>query len=454
MLGGHDGVLAPAEVVQHEGPGGKALAADHLSDRAAVERLADLKRRDVGRTVRHAPAHVRIDRHPQVAHEHLAGPGLGNRGLHELEVLGLGFGLGAGSEADLTVDLRHRDAQPIYIPAMAIEPLPGPAAHPFERATAVVAAGPSRWRAQLDPDWFGSVAPHGGHLAAQLLRAMVAEVDNPELMARSLTVHFLTAGAPGPFATEVRIERAGRSLSAVSARAVQDGETLAVAMAALGRPRRGPAINAATRRVIPAPGELRGPSQSARARLPPVMGHYEMRYAFGAPRSGEEPASGGWVRPRIPLAPSDVLTTALCDTWMPSVYVALTAPEMTTTVELTVNFLASPEGLAVDGWYQVGFWTPAAGEGYFREEGEIWGADGRLLARCSQLAVFLGGRVPRRFAEPRAGGAYREGHGQRAGGESRACRNCWRRRRMSCWRRPAACAVSGSSPTRPSCSFR
>jgi acyl-CoA thioesterase len=281
---------------------------------------------------------------------------------------------------------------------MAIEPLPAPATHPFARATAVMAAGPSRWRAQLDPDWFGSVAPHGGHLAAQLLRAMLAQVDAPELTARSLTVHFLTAGTPGPFMIEVQIERAGRSLSAVSARATQDGETLAVAMAALGRSRRGPTISAVRRRTIPAPGELRGRSQAAGTRLPPVMGHYELRYAFGAPRSGEQPASGGWVRPRVPLAPNDVLSAALSDTWMPSVYVALAQPEMTTTVELTINFLASPAGLADDGWYQVGFWTPEAGEGYFREEGEIWGADGRLLARCSQLAVFLGGRTPRRFA--------------------------------------------------------
>jgi acyl-coenzyme A thioesterase PaaI-like protein len=271
-------------------------------------------------------------------------------------------------------------------------------AHPFVRATEVVAEGSSRWTAQLDPDWFGSVAPHGGHLAAQVLQAMLAETDSPELTARSLTIHFLTAGRPGPFTIEVRIERAGRSLSAVSARAVQNGDTLAVAMAALGRPRRGPELRAATRRAIPPPGELPGPSSGADARLPPVMGHYELRYAFGAPRSGEDPASGGWVRPRLPLTPSDVLTTALSDTWMPSVYVALENPEMTTTVELTVNYLASPASLAQDGWYQVGFWTPEAGEGYFREEGEIWGADGRLLARCSQLAVFLGGRVPRRFA--------------------------------------------------------
>ena len=42
-------------------------------------------------------------------------------------------------------------------------------AHPFLRATGVVQAGPARWRAVLDPDWFGSAAPHGGHLAASLL---------------------------------------------------------------------------------------------------------------------------------------------------------------------------------------------------------------------------------------------------------------------------------------------
>ena len=284
------------------------------------------------------------------------------------------------------------------MPTMASEALPAPTAHPFERATAVSADGPGRWQAVLDPDWFGSLAPHGGHLAAQLLRAMLSEAADPALAARSLTVHFLAAGRPGPFTVHVSVERAGRNLTALSARATQDGATLAVALGALGRPRRGPELIGVTRRAIPAPGALGGPSERTQLGLPPVMAHYEVRYAYGAPRSGGEPDTGGWVRPRVPLAPDDVLSTALSDTWMPSVYVALAEPEATTTVELTVNFLASPAGLAPDGFYQVGFWTPCAGEGYFREEGEIWGADGRLIARVSQLAVFLGGRVPRRFA--------------------------------------------------------
>ena len=281
---------------------------------------------------------------------------------------------------------------------MAIEPLPAPAAHPFEQATAVSADGPGRWQAVLDPDWFGSLAPHGGHLAAQLLRAMQSEVADPELTARSLTVHFHAAGRPGPFTVQVSVERAGRNLTALSARATQDGVTLALALGVLGRPRQGPELIGAKRRAIPAPEALRGPSEHTQGQLPPVIAHYELRYAYGAPRSGGDPGTGGWVRPRVPLAPDDVLSTALSDTWMPSVYVAMAEPEATTTVELTVNFLASPTGLAPDGFYQVGFRTPAAGEGYFREEGEIWGADGRLIARVSQLAVFLGGRVPRRFA--------------------------------------------------------
>jgi enoyl-CoA hydratase/carnithine racemase len=66
------------------------------------------------------------------------------------------------------------------------------AVHPFDAATAVLAAGPARWRAPLDRDWFGTAAPgtaapHGGHLAAQLLAAMIRHAGDPELSPRALT---------------------------------------------------------------------------------------------------------------------------------------------------------------------------------------------------------------------------------------------------------------------------
>ncbi len=272
--------------------------------------------------------------------------------------------------------------------------------HPFEAATAVTPDGPSRWRTPLDAAWFGSAAPHGGHLAAQVLRAMQAEVDDPELAARSLSVSFLSAGEPGELDIETRLERTGRNLSALTARATQDGRLVALATGQLGRPRRGPDLLEAVRPDVPPPDALRGPSDRARALRPPVMQHYEMRYGFGAPRSGEPPRSGGWFRPRPPRRGDDLLTTALTDTWMPSMYVTLIDPVPTTTVELTINFLAASQGIPAGAWYLANFETVWAGEGYYREEGEIWAQDGPLLARCSQLGVFLGDRRPRSHYRP------------------------------------------------------
>jgi hypothetical protein len=71
--------LAPAEHVLHEIARRERRIArcDHFADSAALQRLADLEGRDVARPVVHAPAHVGIDGHPQIAHLDLA---LGWRG--------------------------------------------------------------------------------------------------------------------------------------------------------------------------------------------------------------------------------------------------------------------------------------------------------------------------------------------------------------------------------------
>ena len=65
----HHRLVAPAghvldEVARREALG---LALDHLADRAAVHRLAELERRDVAFHVVHPAAHVGVDRQPLVA---------------------------------------------------------------------------------------------------------------------------------------------------------------------------------------------------------------------------------------------------------------------------------------------------------------------------------------------------------------------------------------------------
>jgi len=71
--GGQYRLLAPAQIVQDQialGQVGRP-GLDDRADRAALQRLPQLERRDVGLGVVHPAAHVGVHRHEQVAHPHL-----------------------------------------------------------------------------------------------------------------------------------------------------------------------------------------------------------------------------------------------------------------------------------------------------------------------------------------------------------------------------------------------
>ena len=97
-----DREVAPAETVQHEVPRGEpvSLRLDDLTDRATVERLVDLERRNVRLHVVHAPTHVRVDAHHDVAHEQLTVTERGQFALLETEVVGRRSTLRARREND------------------------------------------------------------------------------------------------------------------------------------------------------------------------------------------------------------------------------------------------------------------------------------------------------------------------------------------------------------------
>ena len=95
------------------GPDGQVIAArgDDRADRAAVEGLVDLERRDVGLHVVHAATHVRVDAHDGVTHEQFAVAEGGEFPRLEAEVVGRRRALRARGEDDLAGgrgDLGHR----------------------------------------------------------------------------------------------------------------------------------------------------------------------------------------------------------------------------------------------------------------------------------------------------------------------------------------------------------
>src|SRR5258707_1212223 len=57
------------------------------ADGTSLKRLADLKRRNVALLIRHAPAHIRVNGHPQIADLQLTLAGFTQTALDEFEIL-------------------------------------------------------------------------------------------------------------------------------------------------------------------------------------------------------------------------------------------------------------------------------------------------------------------------------------------------------------------------------
>ena len=101
----HHAVLLPAakthNLVTHGVFG--VLALDHLPHRAALEHLAHGLRGGITLGVVHTTAHVRVQAHVMVAHQHFVGLEWCGLRRHQFEIAGHGFALGAVVENDLLV---------------------------------------------------------------------------------------------------------------------------------------------------------------------------------------------------------------------------------------------------------------------------------------------------------------------------------------------------------------
>jgi acyl-CoA thioesterase len=266
----------------------------------------------------------------------------------------------------------------------------------FDRDTAVEPVAPGRFRARLDPAWWIIAGPNGGYMAAVILRAIQATVGDPERVPRSLTVHYVQRPQGEAAEIETRVERAGRSLSTVTARLVQGERLLAHAVAALSRPRPGLALqHARMPEVIPFErAELRHGPPSVGAVLP-FHQQFDVRWAIPeTPFSGAGRArSAAWIRLAEPRPVDAPLLATIADSLPPAVFsLARERGEIgpVPTIDLTVHFRAPlpPAGVSPEEHLLASFETRMVSEGFLEEDGEIWTAGGVLLAQSRQLAIL------------------------------------------------------------------
>jgi acyl-CoA thioesterase len=297
------------------------------------------------------------------------------------------------------------------VPASLDLQLEQQAATELDRATAVAPLGDGRYRGEVEDGWGAPPGPNGGYLAAIVTRAMQSHVSTDgERQLRSLSAHYLRPARPGEVDVAVETVRAGRRFSTVGATVHQDGKQIISVLAAFsgrGLPTAGkwtPALPA----VAPAPphdaaglppGEY-DPRSGAWLAPTPEMPSIVHRVKI-APRIGASPFSGrelvpgeavetgGWIELPAPRPIDAVYVALLADVWWPPSLEPLTAPAVAPTIDLTVHVRADlpPAGLPhqpVLGRFR----TAAAVNGTMEEDGELFLADGTLLAQSRQLALL------------------------------------------------------------------
>lgn len=259
----------------------------------------------------------------------------------------------------------------------------------FDRDTALEPAGEGRWRGAIADGWATPRGPLGGYVMAIVIRALELAVADRERSARSVTMHFLRVPEPGPVEVAATVERAGRSLTTLSARLEQDGRLLGLALGAWSRPWPGPLLDGAPMPAVAPPGPRAPAGDLGRGEPPPFTRRLTMQHRFGAPpfSGAAEGETGGWLG-LLERRPLDAAAVAvLADAWFPAPWPRLTALAPAPTIDLTIHY-RSPLPLA-DDLLLGRFRNRVVRDGFFDEDGELWAPDGTLVAQSRQLALLL-----------------------------------------------------------------
>ena len=262
----------------------------------------------------------------------------------------------------------------------------------FEKTTEITEVEDGVFEADLDDRWWVVRGPHGGYLAAIILRALLASQPDSDRSIRSFTTHYLAAPKAEAMRIQVSVDRIGKSMSYLSARCMQGERTVAQSLAAFSVPWPGLSFN-----NIPMP-EVLSPDEGfpvpiEGSSIPNFLANFDMRWVLGeSPFSGaDEALVGGWLRLREPVVADEPVVACLLDAWAPAVFPKADRPVVAPTIDLTMHFrTALPvEGAAADDFYLGRFQSRMAHDGFFEEDGELWTEDGRLIAQSRQLALAL-----------------------------------------------------------------
>lgn len=268
-----------------------------------------------------------------------------------------------------------------------ISEAPSAATHVFDEAIALEPVA-GRLRGRTHEAYWNMVSPFGGVTAAVALNGLLLQAErigDPV----SITVNYVAPIQRGEFFVEPRLIRSSRSTQHWSVQIVQGEEVTTNAIAIFGVRRPTWSLTEAT------PPKTPGPEESVRFQPPrelmrwPDM--YDIRYARGRIRTeNADSLTHSWIRDAQPRAIDYLSLTAFCDTFAPRLLFRRPLFVPLGTVSLNTYFHVDEDELSAHGTEPV--LGVAQGQvfhkGYFDQQAQVWGRDGRLLATTQQVVWF------------------------------------------------------------------
>ncbi len=259
--------------------------------------------------------------------------------------------------------------------------------HPFDEAIALRPEPPNRWHGRTSEAYWNMVSPYGGVTAAVMMRAML---DHSERRGSplSFTLNFLAPIDAGEFVVETELVRANRSSQHWAIRLAQHGKVLALAIAICAQRRATwGQVEAACPEVPPAAQCPVAPPRKATG----FLQRYEFRIVRGKPfAENADSLSHVWVADNPPRPLDFASLTALCDSFLPRIF--LRRPDFVPigTVSINIYFHCGEDALARQGAAPLlaVAQAQAFSDGHFDHHGHVWSSDGSLLATTQQLVWY------------------------------------------------------------------
>ena len=239
---------------------------------------------------------------------------------------------------------------------------------------------------RCDRTWWGHEALFGGYAEALVIGALTEELAEPDKSLQALTMHFLRPFVDDLFRVEVSIERRGRNMANVSARAYSAGKLAGLAVASFGT-RRGvnEFLALPTLAVAPiGPGEA--PAVSGIS--VPTHAYFDMYPRIGTfARGGGDAHVGGWVRQKHPGPIDQAYIVVVADLWIPAAYHRWETPTAAVSADITTHFRSAlpREDTPPTAAVFVDLRTTGSIGGFVDEDVAIWSESGVLLAQSRQM---------------------------------------------------------------------